>query len=96
MKENKTTVNGGIGFTGLLTIAFIVLKLMNIIKWSWLWVLSPMWIELALIIVGFGIYATVETIRSRKKRAERQRKIKENAEKMEKWRKIYEHNTERD
>ena len=82
MKENKTTVNGGIGFTGLLTIVFIVLKLMNIIKWSWLWVLSPMWIELALIFVGFGIYGTVVIIHSRKKEAERQRKIKENAEKM--------------
>jgi hypothetical protein len=33
-----------IGFAGLLTIVFIVLKLMNIIEWSWVWVLSPMWI----------------------------------------------------
>ena len=45
--ENKTTVNGGIGFVGLLTIAFIVLKLINVITWSWLWVLSPIWITMA-------------------------------------------------
>lgn len=44
MENNKTT-SGGIGFTGLLTIAFIVLKLTGYIKWSWIWVLSPLWIS---------------------------------------------------
>ena len=33
-----------LGFIGLLTIVFIVLKLVNVIQWSWLWVLSPLWI----------------------------------------------------
>ena len=33
-----------IGFCGLLTIAFIVLKLCGVISWSWVWVLSPLWI----------------------------------------------------
>ena len=42
---------GGIGFTGLLTIAFIVLKLVGVIDWSWFWVLSPLWISFALFIV---------------------------------------------
>lgn len=46
--ENKTTVNGGIGFVGLLAIAFIVLKLIGAINWSWLWVLSPIWITIAI------------------------------------------------
>ena len=45
-KKNNTTVNGGIGFTGLLTIVFIVLKLIGIISWSWWWVLSPIWISI--------------------------------------------------
>lgn len=36
--------NGGIGFAGLLTIVFIVLKLTDVIDWSWWWVLSPLWI----------------------------------------------------
>lgn len=44
-------VRGGIGFTGLLTIAFIVLKLTKVISWSWLWVLSPLWISVALWVV---------------------------------------------
>jgi len=36
--------SGGIGFTGLLTIVFITLKLTHVIEWSWVWVLSPIWI----------------------------------------------------
>lgn len=46
MSDNKTTtVKSGIGFSGILTIVFIVLKLIGIIEWSWLWVLSPLWIS---------------------------------------------------
>ena len=41
----------GIGFFGLLTIVFIVLKLCKIIKWSWLWVLSPLWLPTILLII---------------------------------------------
>lgn len=46
--NNNTTVSGGIGFSGLLTIVFIVLKLCGVINWSWIWVFSPMWISAAL------------------------------------------------
>ena len=56
-KTNSST--GGIGFLGLLTIVFIVLKLCNVISWSWWWVLSPFWVPLAVaVIIGvvcFGI-----------------------------------------
>lgn len=41
---------GGIGFVGLLTIAFIILKLCGVITWSWIWVLSPIWISAALVV----------------------------------------------
>lgn len=51
MREKQTTVSGGAGFTGLLTIAFIVLKLLGIITWSWVWVFSPIWIEAIFVIV---------------------------------------------
>ena len=34
-----------IGFIGLLTLLFIGLKLIGYIAWSWLWVLSPLWIS---------------------------------------------------
>ena len=39
---------GGIGFCGLLTIVFIVLKLTKVINWSWVWVLAPFWIPVAI------------------------------------------------
>jgi len=39
---------GGIGFCGLLAVAFIVLKLTGVINWSWLWVLAPIWIPTAI------------------------------------------------
>ena len=46
---SNTSSSGGIGFAGLLTIAFIVLKLAGFIAWSWWWVLSPLWITAALV-----------------------------------------------
>ena len=42
---------GGVGFAGLLTLAFIILKLVGVIKWSWLWVLSPIWITTIIVIL---------------------------------------------
>ena len=54
---------GGIGFFGLLTIAFIVLKLCSVITWSWLWVLAPIWLPitiiLGIIVVGLAIWFMV-------------------------------------
>lgn len=46
---------GGISFMSLLTIVFIVLKLCSVIKWSWWWVLAPMWIPTLLVIVAMVI-----------------------------------------
>jgi hypothetical protein len=53
-KSNSSS--GGIGFTGLLTVAFIVLKLCKVINWSWWWVLSPLWIAAAIVIILGGLY----------------------------------------
>ena len=50
MSESKSS-SSGIGFTGLLTIVFIVLKLTGNITWSWWWVLSPLWISTALVVL---------------------------------------------
>ncbi len=36
MSDRSSAASGGIGFGGLLTVAFIVLKLMNYINWPWL------------------------------------------------------------
>ncbi len=61
MEKTSTSI----GFTGLLTIVFITLKLTNIIAWPWVWVLSPLWISfilgisLLLIVLFFVLLATI-------------------------------------
>ncbi|MGE4429073.1 MAG: hypothetical protein AB7G37_21695 [Solirubrobacteraceae bacterium] len=50
---------GGIGFGGLLTLVFIVLKLTGVIAWSWWWVLSPLWIGFLLWVVILIVAAIV-------------------------------------
>lgn len=48
MENNTNNSRSGIGFTGLLAIAFIVLKLLGKISWPWVWVLCPLWIVAAI------------------------------------------------
>ena len=47
MEKKSVNVNFNIG--GTLTIIFIVLKVLNLITWPWIWVLSPIWISIILI-----------------------------------------------
>jgi hypothetical protein len=59
---SNNSSSSGIGFCGLLTIVFIVLKLTHFINWSWLWVLAPSWIPLAIVIVVALICVAVGVI----------------------------------
>lgn len=53
-KENtQPQTRIGPGFLGMLTLLFIGLKLTGHIDWSWLWVLAPLWIPLAVLAVLF-------------------------------------------
>ena len=58
-KEQSVSYSGGIGFTGLLTIVFIILKLVGTINWSWWWVLSPLWITFLLCMLIFVLMILV-------------------------------------
>ena len=49
-----------IGFLGLLTLVFIVLKLTHHIDWSWVWVLSPLWLGWVFVTAILFILALVE------------------------------------
>ena len=51
---------GGELFTTL-GLIFIVLKLLDIITWSWLWVLSPFWIQF---IIGIVIILSIILVKS--------------------------------
>ena len=54
---NTKTKQGGLGIVSILTIVFIVLKLSGVIKWHWIWVLSPIWISaLTAVILFAGIH----------------------------------------
>lgn len=57
--ETSNTPSGGIGFVGLLTIVFIVLKLTGYIAWSWWWVLSPLWITPIAILAFFIVFVVI-------------------------------------
>lgn len=48
---DSNSSSGGIGFWGLLTIVFIILKLCNVIAWSWVWVLGPLWIPVLIALI---------------------------------------------
>ena len=53
--KNENARNGGMGFISILTLIFIVLKLTNNISWSWIWVLSPIWITAVILIIIFTV-----------------------------------------
>lgn len=60
---NKEQSSGGITFTGLLTCIFIALKLLGKISWSWIWVLSPIWIPIAIVLLVFFIVLIFESLK---------------------------------
>lgn len=56
---DKNTGSSGIGLSTVLTLIFVVLKLVGVIDWSWWWVFSPTLISTGLtilIIIGVVIY----------------------------------------
>lgn len=54
------------GFVGLLTILFIALKLTKVIAWSWIWVISPIWISVLIYVIGFLITFIILTIKEKR------------------------------
>jgi len=51
LKQKEVAVYRGPGFITLLTLVFIVLKLIGVINWSWWWVLAPLWIPFGIVLV---------------------------------------------
>lgn len=62
MNGKKITKSGGVGITGLLQVAFIVLKLCGVINWNWWWVLCPAWGSIVLAILFLAIYLVLATL----------------------------------
>ena len=56
---SSSSSSSGVGFSGLLTIVFIALKLTGNITWPWVWVLSPLWISFLLVVAILSIMLLV-------------------------------------
>lgn len=50
-KNNSSSSKDGLGILGVLQIVFIVLKVFDIIQWSWWLVLIPTWISVGLLLL---------------------------------------------
>lgn len=63
MSDKNNSAGGGLGLGTVLFLIFLVLKLCNVIDWSWWWVTSPLWISaiiIVLLFVGIFVYYYIE------------------------------------
>lgn len=62
--------HAGVGFFGLLTLLFIALKLLGVIRWSWWFVLAPSYFPLTIvlnILFIYWLYVTISNLRFKKR-----------------------------
>ena len=58
MNKNESTYAPLLRITAcLLTVAFVVLRLTNVIDWAWYWVLSPLWIYAVIFVLAVFLSA---------------------------------------
>jgi hypothetical protein len=62
--------------------AFIILKLCGVINWSWWWVLSPLWIPIALLMPLYAILYILKDKDERKPKPEHKSRWQEKMEEM--------------
>ena len=65
MSEKSRRANSGMSVASVLLVVFVVLKLTNLINWSWWWVLSPFWIPLVLVMTIVILYCVCVFIADR-------------------------------
>lgn len=69
MSTNTHSYHIGPGFLGCLTLIFVAAKLTGHIAWSWWWVLAPLWVPWAVLVVvvlAFWVVVELGTRRGRK------------------------------
>ena len=64
--SNSSSSSSGIRFTGLLTVVFITLKLTKVIDWSWWWVMSPLLIKAAIVLVLLLVIGVIAFMKNSK------------------------------
>lgn len=59
---SKTNSSSGMSIGGVLFLIFLVLKLTNVIDWSWWWVTAPLWIPISIwvvfVVLILGIFSS--------------------------------------
>ena len=81
--RKPVTIYKGITPLSLLGVAFIILKLLGYITWSWVWVLAPFWIPIGLVLIILFICLGVLVILASKKSLTVNTKAKKKEEKVE-------------
>lgn len=64
---SKQSNESGVGVLGLLGLAFVVLKLIGVIDWSWWYVTLPFWGGIVLSGIGLVMYIIFETLIPKKR-----------------------------
>ena len=70
-RKQTVVINKGIGPLSLLGIAFVVMKIMGYITWSWWWVLAPFWIPICIalvllvLIIGLVLLAATNVVKAK-------------------------------
>lgn len=63
-KSDSGANSAGTIVSGMLGVAFVVLKLCGVINWSWWWVTAPFWGMLAIVIAILAVVAIVWLVRT--------------------------------
>ena len=71
MTSNNSGLISRIGVAEILFIVLLVLKLTNIIAWSWWWVTAPLWGGLAFTIVLAAAFLFVSEVKKAVRRLKR-------------------------
>lgn len=51
MEKKNPSPATGLSLPFVVFVVFLILKLTNLVKWSWWWITSPLWIVAALVVV---------------------------------------------
>lgn len=62
MSSEDNFIESGIDTIKILTIIFVVLKVLGLIQWSWLWAFSPIWIMCGLALAYLVILGIIAII----------------------------------
>lgn len=64
MENNNNYGYDGVSFSSILFLVFLVLKLTNVIDWSWWWVTAPLWLPIIIFLVFVsGLYVFYQMLK---------------------------------